>query len=80
MREFVVDLRKRLRGAWNADALAEHVPSDHNVRASTRLPRHMHLVLSQHVMRNVCRFRLKEHTLKVETAAGDTRNALLCDR
>eukprot|EP00983_Pelagomonas_calceolata_P002512 84570-Pelagomonas_calceolata.AAC.1 len=24
MREFVVDLRKRLRGLWNADALAEH--------------------------------------------------------
>eukprot|EP00983_Pelagomonas_calceolata_P064945 1148376-Pelagomonas_calceolata.AAC.1 len=24
MREFVVDLRKRLRGVWNADALAEH--------------------------------------------------------
>eukprot|EP00983_Pelagomonas_calceolata_P065800 1148740-Pelagomonas_calceolata.AAC.1 len=23
MREFVVDLRKRLRGVWNADALAE---------------------------------------------------------
>eukprot|EP00983_Pelagomonas_calceolata_P130962 1161731-Pelagomonas_calceolata.AAC.1 len=25
MREFVVDLRKRLRGVWNADVLAEHV-------------------------------------------------------
>eukprot|EP00983_Pelagomonas_calceolata_P069110 1150255-Pelagomonas_calceolata.AAC.1 len=25
MREFVVDLRKRLWGVWNADALAEHV-------------------------------------------------------
>eukprot|EP00983_Pelagomonas_calceolata_P115707 1160225-Pelagomonas_calceolata.AAC.5 len=24
MREFVADLRKRLQGVWNADALAEH--------------------------------------------------------
>eukprot|EP00983_Pelagomonas_calceolata_P046600 1140261-Pelagomonas_calceolata.AAC.2 len=24
LREFVVDLRKRLRGVWNADPLAEH--------------------------------------------------------
>eukprot|EP00983_Pelagomonas_calceolata_P008675 282828-Pelagomonas_calceolata.AAC.1 len=24
MREFVVDLRKRLRGVWNDEALAEH--------------------------------------------------------
>eukprot|EP00983_Pelagomonas_calceolata_P020665 649881-Pelagomonas_calceolata.AAC.1 len=31
-------------------------------------------------MRNVSRFRLKSHTLKVETAAWDIRNALLCDR
>eukprot|EP00983_Pelagomonas_calceolata_P054247 1143628-Pelagomonas_calceolata.AAC.7 len=40
----------------------------------------MHLDLSQHVVRNVNRFRLRAHTLKVETAAWDTRNALLCDR
>eukprot|EP00983_Pelagomonas_calceolata_P072446 1151717-Pelagomonas_calceolata.AAC.5 len=56
------------------------VPFDHNVRALVRLPRHMHLDLSQHVMRNVSRFRLRAHTLKVETAAWDTRDALLCDR
>eukprot|EP00983_Pelagomonas_calceolata_P019861 627056-Pelagomonas_calceolata.AAC.1 len=56
------------------------VPLDHNVRAPDRLPRHMHLDLSQHVMRNVSRFRLRAHTLKVETAAWDTRNAFLCDR
>eukprot|EP00983_Pelagomonas_calceolata_P022188 697708-Pelagomonas_calceolata.AAC.1 len=53
---------------------------DHNVRALARLPRHMHLDLSQHVMKNVGRFRLRAQTLKVETAAWDTRNALLCDR
>eukprot|EP00983_Pelagomonas_calceolata_P079098 1154532-Pelagomonas_calceolata.AAC.1 len=55
------------------------VHSYHNVRAPARLPRHMHLVLSQHVMGNVSRFRLRAHTLKVETAAWDTQNALLCD-
>eukprot|EP00983_Pelagomonas_calceolata_P047478 1140662-Pelagomonas_calceolata.AAC.3 len=31
-------------------------------------------------MRNVNRFRLRAHTLKVETAAWDTQNVLLCDR
>eukprot|EP00983_Pelagomonas_calceolata_P015015 477806-Pelagomonas_calceolata.AAC.1 len=31
-------------------------------------------------MRDVSHFRLGAHTLKVETAAWDTRNALLCDR
>eukprot|EP00983_Pelagomonas_calceolata_P008330 271739-Pelagomonas_calceolata.AAC.1 len=40
----------------------------------------MHLDWSQHVMRNVSRCRLRAHTLKVETAAWDTRSALLCDR
>eukprot|EP00983_Pelagomonas_calceolata_P044642 1139392-Pelagomonas_calceolata.AAC.2 len=45
-----------------------------------RLPRHMHLDLSQHVMRNGSRFRLRAQTLKVETAAWDTWNTLLCDR
>eukprot|EP00983_Pelagomonas_calceolata_P046603 1140262-Pelagomonas_calceolata.AAC.3 len=56
------------------------VPFDHNVHAPARSPRHMHLDLSQHVMRNVSRFRLRAHTLKVETAAWDTRNALICNR
>eukprot|EP00983_Pelagomonas_calceolata_P010678 345732-Pelagomonas_calceolata.AAC.2 len=42
------------------------------------LPRHVHL--PQHVMRDVSRFRLWAHTLKVETAAWDTWNSLLCDR
>eukprot|EP00983_Pelagomonas_calceolata_P026867 843631-Pelagomonas_calceolata.AAC.1 len=32
------------------------------------------------VMRNVSRFRLRAHTLKVEVAVWDTQNALLCDR
>ena len=40
----------------------------------------MHLDLPQHVVRNVSRFRLRAHTLKVETATRDTQNTLLCDR
>eukprot|EP00983_Pelagomonas_calceolata_P045407 1139726-Pelagomonas_calceolata.AAC.4 len=40
----------------------------------------MHSDLSQHVMRNVSRLKLRAHTLKVETVAWDTQNALLCDR
>eukprot|EP00983_Pelagomonas_calceolata_P128556 1161522-Pelagomonas_calceolata.AAC.5 len=58
----------------------QKLPFGHNVRALAHLPRHVHLDLSQHVVRTVSRFRLRAHTLKVETAAWDTRNALLCDR
>ena len=33
------------------------------------VPRYLHLDLSIHVMRNISRFRLRAHTLKVEAAA-----------
>ena len=33
------------------------------------VPRYLHLDLSKHVMRNINRFRLRAHTLKVEAAA-----------
>eukprot|EP00983_Pelagomonas_calceolata_P005195 169633-Pelagomonas_calceolata.AAC.1 len=45
-----------------------------------RSPRHVHLDLSQLIARNVNRLRLRAHTLKVETAAWDTWNFLLCNR
>eukprot|EP00983_Pelagomonas_calceolata_P079520 1154727-Pelagomonas_calceolata.AAC.1 len=98
IQEFVDDLRNRLRTVWrdvegvnlrdicNKLATFQSLlqPFDHNVCAPARLPGHMHLDLSQHVMRHVSRFRLGAHTLnftlKVETAARDARNALLCDR
>jgi len=32
-------------------------------------PRYLHLDLPKHVMRNISRFRLRAHTLKVEAAA-----------
>eukprot|EP00983_Pelagomonas_calceolata_P047659 1140746-Pelagomonas_calceolata.AAC.2 len=50
------------------------------MHAPARLPSHMHLDSSQHVMRNVSCFRLRAHKLKVKTAAWDTQDALLCDR
>eukprot|EP00983_Pelagomonas_calceolata_P074111 1152416-Pelagomonas_calceolata.AAC.1 len=97
--EFTDDLRHRLRTVWRDvegvnpretySKLATYqsifvVPFDHNVRAPACLPRRVHLDLSQHVVRNVSRFRLRAHTLKlhlkVETAAWDTQNSLLCDR
>eukprot|EP00983_Pelagomonas_calceolata_P044577 1139350-Pelagomonas_calceolata.AAC.2 len=93
--EFTDDLRHKLRTVWRDvegmnpwetySKLATYqsifaVPFDHNVRALARLPRQVHLDLSQHhdVVRNVSRFRLWAHTLKVETAAWDTRNSLSC--
>ena len=93
--EFTDDLRHRLRAVWRDaervnpqatyDKLATYqsffaVPFHQNVRAPACLPRHMHLDLPQHVVRNVSRFRLRAHTLKVETATWDTQNTLLCDR
>jgi len=39
------------------------MPTDHTVRAPLRLPKHMHMDMSQHVLRNVGRFRLWTHTL-----------------
>ena len=36
--------------------------------SSVRLPRHLHLGLSQHILQNVGRFGLKAHTLKAKTA------------
>eukprot|EP00983_Pelagomonas_calceolata_P094523 1157899-Pelagomonas_calceolata.AAC.2 len=67
VREFVVDLGKRLaalRGVWNADALAEH---GHN------------LDLDKYMPRNKARFRLNAQTLRVETPLWQERSSE-CDR
>eukprot|EP00983_Pelagomonas_calceolata_P048293 1141000-Pelagomonas_calceolata.AAC.5 len=47
------------------------LPFDHNVRTPIRLPGYLHLDSSQHVMLNVSRFRLRAHTLNVETASWE---------
>eukprot|EP00983_Pelagomonas_calceolata_P045902 1139919-Pelagomonas_calceolata.AAC.2 len=82
IQEFTDDFRHRLRAVWRdvegVNPRDTYLHLGHNVRAPARLPRHMHLDLSQHVMTNFSRFRLRAHTLKVGTAAWDTQNALLC--
>eukprot|EP00983_Pelagomonas_calceolata_P055089 1143980-Pelagomonas_calceolata.AAC.2 len=79
---FVVDFRKRLRGVWNADALAEHVELTNKLTkyhhwvaiplsvhgAPFPVPRYLHLDVGKHMLSNIARFRLHAHTLKIETS------------
>jgi len=44
------------------------------------VPRYLHLELSKHVMRNISRFRLRAHTLKVEAAAWLEDGSCVCDQ
>ena len=44
------------------------------------VPRYLHLDLSKHVMRNIRRFRLRAHTLKVEAAAWLEDGPRVCDQ
>eukprot|EP00983_Pelagomonas_calceolata_P105363 1159123-Pelagomonas_calceolata.AAC.5 len=44
------------------------------------LPGYLHLDLPQHVMQNVSRFRLRAHTLSVETASWEDEVSPVCDR
>jgi len=46
----------------------------------TIVPRYLHLDLSKHVMRNISRFRLRAHTLKVEAAAWHEDGSCVCDQ
>jgi len=77
--DFTDDLRLRLRGVWSTPADGSRssmsvykdyfaVPLDADVRAPVWLPRHMGQDHSKHVMRNVSRFRLRAHTLRVDRA------------
>ena len=43
-------------------------------------PLYLHLDLSKHVMRNISRFRLRAHTLKVEAAAWHEDGSCICDQ
>ena len=42
--------------------------------------RYLHLDLSKHVVRNISRFRLRAHTLKVEAAAWHEDGSCVCDQ
>eukprot|EP00983_Pelagomonas_calceolata_P069006 1150187-Pelagomonas_calceolata.AAC.1 len=76
IQEFTDDLRHRLRTVWRD---IEGVnPRDTYSKLATYQSLFDHN-LSQHVMRNGSRFRLRAHALKVETPAWGTRNAFLCD-
>jgi len=51
-----------------------------NERMPINVPRYLHLDLSKHVMRNISRFRLRAHTLKVEAAAWLEDGSCVCDQ
>ena len=51
-----------------------------NERTPTIVPLYLHLNLSKHVMRNISRFRLRAHTLKVEAAAWLEDGYCVCDQ
>jgi hypothetical protein len=55
-------------------------PFSRNERMPTIVPRYLHLDLSRHVMRNVSKFRLRAHTLKVEAAAWLEDGSRVCDQ
>jgi len=45
-------------------------PFSRNERMPIDVPRYLHLDLSKRVMRNISRFRLRAHTLKVERGSS----------
>ena len=92
--EFTADLKHRMRGAWRDAELVDPnmhnnklatylswfaTPFSRNERMSINVTRYLHLDLSKHVMRNISRFRLRAHTLKVEAAAWLRDGSCVCD-
>ena len=96
MQELTADLKHWMRGVWRDDELvdpnthknklATHhswfaIPFSRNERMPINVPRYLHLNLSKHVMRNIRRFRLRAHTLKVEAAAWlEDGSCVWCDQ
>ena len=93
--EFTADLKHRMRGVWRDAELVDPnthnnklatshswfaTPFSRNERMPTIVPRYLHLDLSKHVMRNVSRFNLRAHTLKVEAAAWFDDGSRICDQ
>ena len=88
-------LKHRMRGAWRDAELVDPnkhnnklatyhswfaIPFSRNERMPINVPRYLHLDLSKHVMRNISRFRLRAHTLKVEAAAWLEDGSCVCDQ
>jgi len=95
MQEFTADLKHRMRGVWRDAELVDPnthnnklatyhswfaIPFSRNERMPNIVPRYLHLDLSKHVMRNISRFRLRAHTLKVEAAAWHEDGSCVCDQ
>jgi hypothetical protein len=53
--------------AWFASPFVE------NARSAARVPRYLYLDLSKHVVHNISRFRLRAHTLRVESGLWHNR-------
>jgi len=85
----------RMRGVWRDAELVDPnthnnkkatyhswfaIPFSRNERMPINVPRYLHLDLSKHVMRNISRFRLRAHTLKVEAAAWLEDGSCVCDQ
>ena len=84
MQELTADLKHRMKGVWrNAELVDPNTHNNKlatyhswfatlfskNERMPIYVPRYLHLDLSKHVIRNISRFCLRAHTLKVEAAA-----------
>ena len=84
MQEFAAILKHRMRGVWTDAELVDPNTHNNklatyrswfailffrNERMPINVPRYLHLDLYKRVMRNISRFRLRAHTLKVEAAA-----------
>ena len=95
MQEFTADLKHRMRGVWRDAELVDPnthniklatyhswfaIPFSRNERMPINVPWYLHLDLSKHVMRNISRFRLRAHTLKVEAAAWLEDGSRVCDK
>jgi hypothetical protein len=53
-------------------------PFSSNVHVPITVPRYLHLDLPKHVLRNVSRFQLRAHTLRVEAAAWLEGSSQVC--
>jgi hypothetical protein len=96
MQELTADLKHRMRGVWrdaelvdpntHSNKLATYhswlaIPFSRNERMPINVPRYLHLDLSKLViMRNISRFPLLAHTLKVEAAATLEDGSCVCDQ
>ena len=93
--ELTADLKHRMTGVWRDAELVDPnthnnklatyhswfaIPFSRNERMPINVPRYLHLDLSKHVMRNISRFRLRAHTLKVEAAAWLEDGSCVCDQ